>query len=89
MRAAGRRRRTDPATAARAHPAILADPRDHRSISQIAYQHGFVSNTHFSRAFRSAFGCSPSDARAGSLVPHTDAEHAGAAYDIWIRRLGA
>jgi AraC-like DNA-binding protein len=68
--------------------AILADPRDHRSISQIAYQHGFVSNTHFSRAFRSAFGCSPSDARAGTLQPAADAEHAGEAYDIWIRRLG-
>jgi AraC-like DNA-binding protein len=69
--------------------AILADPRDHRSISQIAYQHGFVSKTHFSRAFRSAFGCSPSEARAGALTPPADAEHAGPAYDIWIRRLGA
>jgi AraC-like DNA-binding protein len=68
--------------------AILADPRDHRSISQIAYQHGFVSNTHFSRAFRSAFGRSPSDARAGALKPPADEAHAGAAYDIWIRRLG-
>ena len=68
--------------------AILTDPRDHRSISQIAYQHGFASKTHFSRAFRSAFGCSPSEARAGALKPPADAEHAGAAYDIWIRRLG-
>ena len=69
--------------------AILTDPRDHRSISQIAYQHGFVSKTHFSRAFRSAFGCSPSDARAGASKPPADAEHADEAYDLWIRRLGA
>jgi AraC-like DNA-binding protein len=68
--------------------AILTDPRDHRSISQIAYQHGFVSKTHFSRAFRGAFGCSPSEARAGALKSPADAEHAGTAYDIWIRRLG-
>ena len=69
--------------------AVLTDQRDHRSISQIAYQHGFVSNTHFSRAFRSAFGCSPSEARAGTKQPPADAEHAGEAYDLWIRRLGA
>ena len=69
--------------------AILTDPRDHRSISQIAYQHGFVSKTHFSRAFRSAFGSSPSDARAGASKPPADAEHADEAYDLWIRRLGA
>jgi AraC-like DNA-binding protein len=69
--------------------AILADPRDLRSISQIAYRHGFASKTHFSRAFRSAFGCSPSEARASAPKPPADGAHPGAAYDIWIRRLGA
>jgi AraC-like DNA-binding protein len=69
--------------------AILTDPRDHRRISEIAYQHGFVSRAHFSRAFRDAFGCTPSEAREGALrQPATGgADGAGYAYDIWIRQL--
>jgi AraC-like DNA-binding protein len=69
--------------------AILADPRDGRRISEIAYQHGFVSNAHFSRAFRSAFGVSPSEARetAVRLVEPDDSQQNGSTYEIWIRQL--
>jgi AraC-like DNA-binding protein len=69
--------------------AILSDPRDHRRISEIAYQHGFVSHAHFSRVFRDAFGCTPREAREGALrQPATgDADHPGNAYETWIRQL--
>jgi AraC-like DNA-binding protein len=43
----------------------LTDPgQAHRRISDIAYGWGFTSNAHFSRTFRRAFGCSPSEARS-------------------------
>jgi AraC-like DNA-binding protein len=65
---------------------ILTDPRDRRPIAQIAYQHGFVSQAHFSRAFREAYGCSPREAREGALRAQQGAEPAG--YASWIRQLG-
>jgi len=70
--------------------AALTDPQDHRRISEIAYQYGFVSKTHFSRAFRSTFGYSPSEAREGAAWPPgaADAARASDIYDLWIRRLG-
>ena len=66
--------------------AILTDPRDPRRISEIAYQHGFVSRAHFSRAFRETFGFSASDVREGAL---RDAGNPSGtdAYEIWIRQL--
>jgi AraC-like DNA-binding protein len=69
--------------------ARLADPRDHRQISEIAYQHGFVSRAHFSRAFRNAFGLSPREAREGALRRPVNggADRAGDAYETWIRQL--
>lgn len=36
---------------------------EHRSISELAYDQGFTSAAHFSRAFRARFGYAPSDAR--------------------------
>lgn len=32
-----------------------------RKIAEVAWAHGFVSEKHFSRAFRQAFGCAPSE----------------------------
>jgi AraC-like DNA-binding protein len=71
--------------------ASLADPTDHRRIAEIAYQYGFVSKTHFSRAFRSAFGCTPSEAREGAIRAPVgdDAGRAADTYEIWIRQLSA
>jgi AraC-like DNA-binding protein len=43
--------------------AALRDPVEWRSISQLAYGHGFTSAAHFSRAFRNLFGCSPRDVK--------------------------
>jgi len=32
-------------------------------LSRIAAEHGFSSHSHYTRAFRAAFGCTPSQAR--------------------------
>ncbi len=72
--------------------AILTGPQEHRLISDVAYRHGFVSNAHFSRAFRSAFGYSPREAReAGSpAIPvENPVFDTGSAYENWVRRVGA
>ncbi|MDN7802967.1 AraC family transcriptional regulator [Burkholderia gladioli] len=53
-------------------------------LSTLAFQYGFKSESHFSRSFRNAFGCSPSEAReraasrearlpASSLAKHSAA----------------
>ncbi len=42
----------------------LADPRQAtRAITDIALDRGFTSLAHFSRVFRAATGCTPSDYR--------------------------
>jgi len=46
--------------------ALLVDPKEPRSITEIAYGFHFVSMSHFSRAFRSRFGYSPRQARHGA-----------------------
>jgi AraC-like DNA-binding protein len=46
--------------------ALLVDPKEQRSITEIAYAFHFVSMSHFSRAFRSRFGYSPRQARQGA-----------------------
>lgn len=43
---------------------ILESPKGRKQrLSTLAFQYGFKSESHFSRSFRQAFGCSPSDAR--------------------------
>jgi AraC-like DNA-binding protein len=46
--------------------ALLIDPKEQRSITEIAYAFHFASTSHFSRAFRSRFGYSPRQARQGA-----------------------
>jgi AraC-like DNA-binding protein len=74
--------------------AILTDRRDRRRIAEIAYQHGFVNEAHFSRAFRRAFGYSPREAREIGAAPKPDPRNGSAAgggsgdYETWLRQLG-
>jgi AraC-like DNA-binding protein len=76
----------------RAH-AELADPGGAPGkIYEIAYRWGFVSEAHFSRAFRRAFGLTPGDVRAGVGIDRTltkaAAESGGSrAYEGWLRGL--
>jgi AraC-like DNA-binding protein len=67
--------------------ARLADPRETRRISELAYSYGFVSEAHFSRAFRRAFDVSASEVRAHAQA---HAEPVGAVGSIrvfhsWMR----
>ncbi len=45
--------------------ALRSGTEDRRSISEIAFAHGFASNAHFSRAFKERFGVRPSEVRSG------------------------
>jgi AraC-like DNA-binding protein len=68
---------------------LLNDPRETRSIGEIAYQYGFVSESHFSRVFRQKFGFSPRDVRIG-LPLAIDAPEGGdetAVFRSWVRHL--
>jgi AraC-like DNA-binding protein len=72
--------------------ALLVDPREQRTITQIAYAFHFVSIPHFSRAFRSRFGYSPRQARHGAgQLPNTNLVIAGngdpAMLANWVRGL--
>lgn len=72
--------------------AALLDPVDRRHISALAYDHGFASAAHFSRAFRQQFGLSPSDARARGRAEATQGDAgvspSGGAIEDWLRTLG-
>jgi AraC-like DNA-binding protein len=62
-------------------------------IYEIAYRWGFVSEAHFSRAFRRAFGVTPGDVRAGAtttlMAAKSDLADLGSerAYRGWLRSL--
>lgn len=44
----------------------LRDPACRKSISEIAYQWGFLDQAQFSRHYKARFGCTPSDARGAA-----------------------
>ena len=74
----------------------LCDPAERRRIGEIAFAYGFSSEAHFSRAFRRAFGCSPSEMRAGfhansatGPAPVNTAGGIGGEFPEWLRRLRA
>ena len=68
---------------------LLNDPRETRSIGEIAYQYGFTSDAHFSRVFRQKFGFSPRDARIGLPIPHeaNADDDETTVFRRWIQRL--
>jgi AraC-like DNA-binding protein len=72
--------------------ALLSNPDDERSIAEIAYGFGFVSDAHFSRAFRQQFGYSPREARLGtarlSEIATISNEAGPGLFREWIREIG-
>ncbi len=80
---------------------ILSDPADGRRIGEIAFAFGFTSEAHFSRTFRRAFGCTPSDIRDGWASAPADGRHrargaeghdtraAAGQFPDWLRQLRA
>lgn len=72
----------------------LVNPASRRlRVAEVAARVGFSSNAHFSRAFRAAFGVSPTDARAMALAQTASAALAEAEgfssveYAAWMRTL--
>lgn len=57
----------------------LADPRfDGLALTEIAYRWGFSDSSHFSRCFRSAFGCTAREFRAACQASAWPTTHTGA-----------
>jgi len=50
----------------RCHRDLASPTMRGRSITEIAFAAGFLDLSHFSRAYRARYGCSPRDARAAS-----------------------
>ena len=72
---------------ARAH-ADLADPgKAPRKIYEVAYRWGFVSEAHFSRAFRRAFGVTPGEVRLAAAESSVTDLGSERAYRGWPRSL--
>lgn len=74
--------------------AALRNPTEMRSISTLTFDHGFSSESHCSRAFRSAFGLPPGRYRAEMCHPRAgerggplEAECGGSLLDAWSRAL--
>jgi AraC-like DNA-binding protein len=73
---------------------LLNDPNERRSIADIAYDFGFVSDAHFSRTFGQQFGYSPREARRGAgndlhdLAEIVDTESGPALFRRWMRKIG-
>lgn len=72
--------------------ADLMNPNERRRIADIAHRWGFSSETAFSRAFRSAFGLSPRDARNARGQPRAGQPQGSDPADEfkrWFRTLAA
>jgi AraC-like DNA-binding protein len=52
----------------RAFTTLMTPSESHRQISDVAFDWGFKSEAHFSRAFRNAFGLTPRDAQSMAFV---------------------
>jgi AraC-like DNA-binding protein len=63
----------------RAYEILVADPKGHRTVSEVAYEVGFKNVSHFSRSFSRHFKVAPRDVRQthnASPRPKTDPRRA-------------
>jgi AraC-like DNA-binding protein len=58
--------------------ALLADSQRGRTVTAIAFDHGFNSATHFGRVFRAQFGMTPREYRAGAASQRRPSRRAAA-----------
>jgi AraC-like DNA-binding protein len=67
-----------------AFDAILQDRAEQHTLGEIAYRHGFRSDAHFSRAFRSRFGVTPGRLRRlGETARHEGLSALERLDDVW------
>jgi AraC-like DNA-binding protein len=70
----------------------LTNPGNDLRIADVAYATGFANSSHFSRAFRRAFGLSPSEFQenpSAASLPHPHGTSApGWDFSRWVRELG-
>jgi len=72
----------------RLHRAV-ADPLDHRSLTELGADHGFPDPPHLARLFRRTFGYSMSELRAQlALTPMLDASPGVSAVDLYRQSVG-
>lgn len=86
----GVQRRTQMLRLERARDVLRRRAGRHPTVSEVAYQHGFASEAHFSRAFRVRFGHSPSEtagspATGSATIPVRRLSYR---YDVWLDWLG-
>lgn len=73
---------------------LLEDPAIESRIAEIAGRFGFVSDAHFSRAFRSRYGYNPRRARGGkvngldALATVVDTHAGPDLFKAWVQRIG-
>ena len=65
----------------------LRSPVEQRSISQLAYDHGFTDAAHFGSAFRRRYGCSPRAMRQLGGSGGQSGKGAHAVYGAWLAAL--
>ena len=65
----------------------LRSPLEQRSISQLAYDHGFTDAAHFGAAFRRRYGCSPRAMRQLGGSGGQSGRGAHAVYGAWVAAL--
>jgi AraC-like DNA-binding protein len=58
----------------RAYEVLVADPKGHRTVAEVAYEVGFKNVSHFSRSFSRHFGIAPRDVRQ---IGHAAVTNAG------------
>jgi len=78
----------------RARDALRRRVGRHPTVAAVAFQHGFASEAHFSRAFRHRFGHAPSDAGAAAAersigLPQRNPAFRYDAWMDWLRRPSA
>lgn len=64
----------------RAYEILVADPKKHLTVSEIAYQVGFKNVSHFSRSFSRHFGMAPREARPEPTRPAAPVRSGARAY---------
>ncbi|MBP1851555.1 helix-turn-helix domain-containing protein [Rhizobium halophytocola] len=62
----------------------IADPRDQRLISTIAYAYGFTNQALFSRQFLAEYGFRPSEARAAGMTGHLPRPTPASSFAEWL-----